>query len=112
MLEAHFNGWTEVTFCLAQKVHKAAVGPGLMVDPDELRERVFESVRPYHALLLLQPAEELAAELPLDHCTDARKIIESALPTRPLAKLALDLAMDEQFVSAAFPYTRLLRSTT
>lgn len=55
-------------------------------------------IRPYHALLLLQSPEELVAELPLDYCSDIKRIAESALPTKSLSKLAMDTALDEQFV--------------
>ncbi len=43
MLETRFNGWSEVTFSLPQKVHKQ-INPALLVEPDPL-EDYFENVR-------------------------------------------------------------------
>lgn len=42
MLETRFNGWSEVTFCLAQKVHKS-VNSTLLVEPEQLDE-IFDEV--------------------------------------------------------------------
>ncbi len=56
-VDVRLNGWSEVLFCLPQKVHKK-VNTSLLVEPEAIAA-MDSSVRPYHALLLLQVIDNL-----------------------------------------------------
>lgn len=50
-VDIRINSWSEVMFCLPQKVHKK-ITPNLLVEPESILKCI-ERLRPYHALLLL-----------------------------------------------------------
>lgn len=59
-------------------------------------------IRPYHALLLLQPEKEILEDFPLDYNVAYKKIIEQASPQKHLRNLAADTGLTKRFVRSEF----------
>ncbi|KAJ8037964.1 GATOR complex protein NPRL3 [Holothuria leucospilota] len=81
------NNWIEVSFCLPHKVHN--VSHMSKIEKNGMEESV-SAIKPYHALLLLEPLADLWNALPMDCSPALRRIIKLTSPLKNLQGLALD----------------------
>uniref|UniRef100_A0A2C9KRC0 GATOR complex protein NPRL3 n=1 Tax=Biomphalaria glabrata TaxID=6526 RepID=A0A2C9KRC0_BIOGL len=80
------NQWVEINFCLLHKIHANVPGGVLL----ETFYRFLTYVRPYHAILLTKPEQELLSSLPLDGCPSLSRLIKLTTPVKNLKILALE----------------------
>ncbi|KFV06899.1 Nitrogen permease regulator 3-like, partial [Tauraco erythrolophus] len=99
VVRLHINNWLEVSFCLPHKIHYVATN----FIPPEAIERSLKSIRPYHALLLLNDEKSLLNELPLDCSPALVRVIKTTSAVKNLQQLAqdADLALLQVFQLAA-----------
>ncbi|NWZ67428.1 NPRL3 protein, partial [Acrocephalus arundinaceus] len=99
VVRLHINNWLEVSFCLPHKIHYVANN----FIPPEAIERSLKSIRPYHALLLLNDEKSLLNELPLDCSPALVRVIKTTSAVKNLQQLAqdADLALLQVFQLAA-----------
>ncbi|NWJ07359.1 NPRL3 protein, partial [Crypturellus undulatus] len=99
VVRLHINNWLEVSFCLPHKIHYVATS----FIPPEAIERSLKSIRPYHALLLLNDEKSLLNELPLDCSPALVRVIKTTSAVKNLQQLAqdADLALLQVFQLAA-----------
>ncbi|XP_059572327.1 GATOR1 complex protein NPRL3 isoform X2 [Alligator mississippiensis] len=99
VVRLHINNWLEVSFCLPHKIHYVATN----FIPPEAIERSLKSIRPYHALLLLNDEKLLLSELPLDCSPALVRVIKTTSAVKNLQQLAqdADLALLQVFQLAA-----------
>ncbi|XP_075574456.1 GATOR1 complex protein NPRL3 isoform X6 [Pelecanus crispus] len=86
VVRLHINNWLEVSFCLPHKIHYVATN----FIPPEAIERSLKSIRPYHALLLLNDEKSLLNELPLDCSPALVRVIKTTSAVKNLQQLAQD----------------------
>ncbi|KYO44570.1 nitrogen permease regulator 3-like protein isoform B [Alligator mississippiensis] len=86
VVRLHINNWLEVSFCLPHKIHYVATN----FIPPEAIERSLKSIRPYHALLLLNDEKLLLSELPLDCSPALVRVIKTTSAVKNLQQLAQD----------------------
>lgn len=96
IVQLHVNGWIEVSYCMPQKVHKR-INANLFVEPDAVIE-CMNALRPYHSLLLLQDAKELAELMPLDCNSAIKSILKEASPSKSITTLAADTGISKNMV--------------
>ncbi|OXB74514.1 UNVERIFIED_CONTAM: hypothetical protein H355_001896 [Colinus virginianus] len=99
VVRIHINNWLEVSFCLPHKIHYVATN----FIPPEAIEKSLKSIRPYHALLLLNDEKSLLNELPLDCSPALVRVIKTTSAVKNLQQLAqdADLALLQVFQLAA-----------
>ncbi|XP_014746437.1 PREDICTED: nitrogen permease regulator 3-like protein isoform X4 [Sturnus vulgaris] len=86
VVRLHINNWLEVSFCLPHKIHYVATN----FIPPEAIEKSLKSIRPYHALLLLNDEKSLLNELPLDCSPALVRVIKTTSAVKNLQQLAQD----------------------
>ncbi|RWS03767.1 hypothetical protein B4U79_05397 [Dinothrombium tinctorium] len=95
LVHLRINRWIEVSFCVPQKVHRLTLNFSEFVPeigPQQIK-RCLESLRPYHAILLLVDAKELLMSLPPDASPAFSKIIRWSSPFKNLLELSADSAV-------------------
>ncbi|GFN99606.1 nitrogen permease regulator 3-like protein [Plakobranchus ocellatus] len=84
----YLNQWVEINFCLPHKVHELnTLGKNLSL---ESIYRCLSYLRPYHAILLTRPEQELFKFLPLDCSPALTRLIKLTAPVKNLKTLALE----------------------
>ncbi|XP_077475838.1 GATOR1 complex protein NPRL3 isoform X1 [Stigmatopora argus] len=99
VVRVHVNNWLEVSFCLPHKIHRIG---GNYIPPEAL-ECSLKSIRPYHALLLLESEKALLGQLPVDCSPAMMRLIKTCSAVKNLQQLAqdTDLALLQIFQIAA-----------
>ncbi|XP_057716699.1 GATOR complex protein NPRL3 isoform X2 [Corythoichthys intestinalis] len=99
VVRLHINNWLEVSFCLPHKIHRIG---GNYIPPEAL-ESSLKSIRPYHALLLLESEKALLGQLPVDCSPAMMRLIKTCSAVKNLQQLAqdTDLALLQIFQIAA-----------
>jgi len=82
-VNSRINSFSEILFCLPQSANANQYRKPTIA---ELRN-FFSIIRPYHALVLLQPWEEIKAQLPLGTNEAVKTVIRAADPRRNLNDL-------------------------
>lgn len=62
---------------------------GLIIEPEDIHE-CMQALRPYHAILLLKPKEDIINKLPIDSSPALKRLIGLANPLKSLQTLAAD----------------------
>lgn len=92
LVRIRLNRWIEISFCLPQKVHRLVLKTHSKVPsitPQNIRN-CLQSLRPYHAILLLVEPQELLDSLPADASPAFIRIVRVANPIKNLLELSAD----------------------
>uniref|UniRef100_T1JKU7 GATOR complex protein NPRL3 n=1 Tax=Strigamia maritima TaxID=126957 RepID=T1JKU7_STRMM len=88
VIQMRINRWLQISFCLPQRIHSFS-SPDFVLDPESL-DRCINSLKPYHALLLLVSECDFVSSLPLGASPALIRIIQASSPLKSLQELAID----------------------
>lgn len=100
LVSIRINKWIPLTFCLPQKVHQWHLG-GKIIEPEDIDISLM-SLRPYHSLLLLCPAQYMSDFISLDGSPSLIRLLSQYSPLKNLQTLATDADLTLSHVRMIF----------